>query len=1770
MIHPFKIVYLNEDTINKSKIEKVILFTTEIDESTLLSHIKNNNKEQLNHYFTNEEIDYITKQTIEIRVKDIDIYLDDTIEDLKKKIILYDSSIIYEDIYLFFKKKVEFNIVDFYNELTQYEKLDITNHRLLQSLINYDNLDLSNLEKKDVYEFEDLLNIEFDKDKVLKKHMLGQHIILNKLEYNYTVNPYECIIFDDLLVDNTVETTNNHLLLDQEHIHNHTIYMVLGDKLLKNREQKEVLRDLYFPFYKKKQLLSEDQIVLYKQENKTEISELFQSNIEKTKNIYKLGKVSNINKEGVKMINIKLIEKTNYLLPLEIIFKRFNSDKQIPFIKYVNDYKREDLFRLYSEQVSVNKEKIPLLEKALIFRLKKEFTKTNTIGLYLNNNITCEIDNHANITIKVQFSELTSLEDVELVIKQHVNILIKKLNKILTESGYKIRLFNSLRDDNIEILDCDYRYLTNVEYEVRINKYIACISNLFSLFENKGVSHLRYKKVQNFNNVSAKEAHMIELMSKEIQRYEILVSVSNNFNISLKEAETDYLDLIASLELEDNYKKNASLKLSVNPGIHVQMSKLSGEDNNLLVSIKNFSNLHYIHILKQLLTGIINITQKKYDESFKSFLKTCTNKQVSDETDKVIEEDIKIEKPEEKLEDKDILLEPEQEDEVTDEFTSMFFDTEDEDDEDDEEDDEDDEDDEDEDEDDDDEDDDEDDMMGGAEGEEEDEKFKEDLSNIKLKNPNYFEHRLQKREPKLFLKKVSQGYKSYSRLCPSNVKRQPVILTEKEKAKIDKEHPGSYTHSIKYGTDKNKPYYYICPRYWCMKDNTSLTREEVEQGACGGLDAVADENATELKDKTIVEFFNKKEHTDGKTSKYYEHHPGFLDRKSHPDNFCIPCCFKKWDQKKQHQKRSDCANDLIEKTDKKVEKESQIETYILGVDKFPLEKNRWGELPLSAQLFLKVDNKQCMVKKNTIKDNKACLFRYGVEKNNKQSFIACIADIYHKLHNIDKNNITIKEMKQHIINALTIDNYVTYQNGNLVETFYVEKEINLDEYKDSALYKKLIKNERLLKKIICSFENFKDYLNNDDIVINHEYLWDIVSSKNEKLIKSGLNLVILEVTDYDGTDDINLICPTNSYSSLFYSSEKNYLFLLKFNEYYEPIYSYKITEENYEIKKLFKESEKDVKHLNTVISNIKNLVNKECIPEKDKNKLYHFKQNIYLKQLLFELKKIDNLTIISLAINNNGKAIGVRVQYKQYTGFIPCYPSNILNDYNLENIYDVEGLNYTDTIDFLHLISKKSNDKIVCNPKVKILENGLVVGILTETNNFIRLKEPEEKIEDELETVTEADYYRIDYLQQYKKKMNKDLFFIKKIELEDKFYTLFRNILRIEINKFENRYLKTKIIRFIHSIDYSYSEKIKLISHELTQLLHDKVEFFEYNNRTLRELDDIGFCDNKEIYCLQIGDKDEYKLLIPLTNLVNEKNNKEYYFLKLSDELVRYKKNRVFIFNLHVYTLLQNNHYNLHDNEILLLSSVLTQDYFSNFIPEIKNKYVHSDTFDKTNPEAYKKEKKVKDLDEDAMKIEELECNTSIKPTITGKLSKVFKQYTLKQYDKTIECTFRLILDLEKKYHSIDELKKIIIDYLSEFDLIKVLKVLNDDKKDTKIKQIKKKQITLKDYILSSNYYLTNIDIWILANKLRLPIVLLSGTKLKETDTPLLVLYDSDDVQHYHFIRTSARSSNIPQYSAILNKDKELHHDKQTLPLPISAYIKDNNKDIKLHDYLTK
>ena len=50
-----------------------------------------------------------------------------------------------------------------------------------------------------------------------------------------------------------------------------------------------------------------------------------------------------------------------------------------------------------------------------------------------------------------------------------------------------------------------------------------------------------------------------------------------------------------------------------------------------------------------------------------------------------------------------------------------------------------------------------------------------------------------------------------------------------------KNHPGSYHEAVKYGSSAEKQFWYICPRYWSLKENTSLTEEEAKSGKYGTI-----------------------------------------------------------------------------------------------------------------------------------------------------------------------------------------------------------------------------------------------------------------------------------------------------------------------------------------------------------------------------------------------------------------------------------------------------------------------------------------------------------------------------------------------------------------------------------------------------------------------------------------------------------------------------------------------------------------------------------------------------------------------------------------------------------------------------------------------------------------------------------------------------------------------------------------------------------------------
>ena len=428
---------------------------------------------------------------------------------------------------------------------------------------------------------------------------------------------------------------------------------------------------------------------------------------------------------------------------------------------------------------------------------------------------------------------------------------------------------------------------------------------------------------------------------------------------------------------------------------------------------------------------------------------------------------------------------------------------------------------------------------------------KKDIEGQSLGYPNPFDIKLYKYEPNLFLKENEGKFNSYSRSCrwTPAARRHPVLLTNKEKEYIDKNHPNSYENAIEYGSDPKKKYWYICPRYWSLRDNISLTEEEAKSGKYGNIIPAGSKKIPP--GGAIFDY-------DAKLS------PGFMDQVKHPKGLCVPCCYSNWDAPKQKSLRKQCMINPGEEQPKVPEKKASklSDDYIMGVDKFPLEASKYGYLPYAIQKFLNIDNKQCQVSASNanLKPNHPCMLRHGVETSKTQSFIACIGDIIGRHFNNDKP-LSIEKIKEKLAKALNLDLFMTLQNGALIEIFSAndleeqdqaeqqqaeqqqveqqQADIASDsiptEYLETKIYKSISKNNdatKLFKKIVKAYEAYKAFLSkeNSSEVIDYTYTWDLICKANKELFPKGINMVILDMLQDDGLDKINIICPSNHYS----------------------------------------------------------------------------------------------------------------------------------------------------------------------------------------------------------------------------------------------------------------------------------------------------------------------------------------------------------------------------------------------------------------------------------------------------------------------------------------------------------------------------------------------------------------------------------------------------------------------------------------------------------------
>ena len=631
--------------------------------------------------------------------------------------------------------------------------------------------------------------------------------------------------------------------------------------------------------------------------------------------------------------------------------------------------------------------------------------------------------------------------------------------------------------------------------------------------------------------------------------------------------------------------------------------------------------------------------------------------------------------------------------------------------------------------------------------------------------------------------------------------------------------------------------------------------------------------------------------------------------------------------------------------------------------------------------------------------------------------------------------------------------------------------------------------------------------------------------------------------------------------------------------YFEPIYSYEDEETKIKIVRFFSEYDPQLsKTMRAVFKKlIKPILQNKCLPlsSMPNQSEYRFKRPIDLSLLIESLNNLK-YEILMQVVNYNTKVIGILAKNKKgKTGLVPCYPSSINSTYDYLFI-DEKGIfnNYKNTIDFLMTLYQDSRGKLYCRPDFKVVEDDvMVVGILTETNQFIELNPPEPllNINDSIKIFNNNNYLIADKEILSSEKSNIDekrVEYISKLKLETNFLNVFRNTIRILLNEYENLSIREKIEELSNSISSMYDYKLKNITLYLEELVgykdHDsdenkvKITFSEdYNYNMVKEIttcivQDANKCESNKPLCALINDGKTCKLVLPRYNLLNGTDNRKTYFIKMADEIIRYNRIKSFIFKPQSYASFNTLNYNLRDNEIIVIQSILNQEYFEGLTPIETNQFIKYNTYDNVLPVKTQKYTHQYELDEVINPEESRECvikNNKIISSVFWRKTfpKNFGEY---EYENSKTCTFYLIIDIIKKTIGLEltpndirsQLYSEYLKYLGEYEE-NIVKIIIEEGKKTLGDQIKANTLKFQSLLFSESYFLTHFDLWLLLNKYKIPSFFLSikenitYNNIKNPNNKSFLCYGKESDNFVFIIVPAFAPEKIPIYRLINSND---------------------------------
>ena len=286
---------------------------------------------------------------------------------------------------------------------------------------------------------------------------------------------------------------------------------------------------------------------------------------------------------------------------------------------------------------------------------------------------------------------------------------------------------------------------------------------------------------------------------------------------------------------------------------------------------------------------------------------------------------------------------------------------------------------------------------------------------------------------------------------------------------------------------------------------------------------------------------------------------------------------------------------------------------------------------------------------------------------------------------------------------------------------------------------------------------------------------------------------------------------------------------------------------------------------------------------------------------------------------------------------------------------------------------KRIDPTILCNPLLKMVQDNMVVGIISETNQVILvIPESIESVEEKegsqplekyssLNIKQQRDLVEVETQSSIQNNTTPKETLISKMQLEDFFYKSFRNICRNKLADYKHIEVLKSIKHHINNPNLYYHLKLEYVTKLLQDLLAPFVDFsLEVDDNSYKML-----ADTQQLHCNESTSDHAYcsveneivKLLIPNKNLVNGEqsefpNNETFYYTRLADELIRNKRIRMYMLHPREYSFSDVVDYEINNDEMFLLQSNLNKEYFDGLVPihENANKYVKNTQYDSVQP----------------------------------------------------------------------------------------------------------------------------------------------------------------------------------------------------------------------------